>query len=198
MTTNRVSRRAALTVASIDIDDAWKPAPGKRDRGFLAPTPPVDALRQMAEDRLVAAGNSGRAGFVIDDASIVQSRENYVATFAVHLDVATSDGTRKGHAEARVLRSRNIKDDSSGGVRAELYDLVKQMMADMNVELEYQIRRSLHDYLQTAAPAAPVPGRVEQQDLAPPTPVLAPPPAAPIAPSRPAAVPFSSPTPLLR
>ena len=186
-----------LNVAVIDIDDAWKPAPGKRDRGFLAPTPPVDALRKMAEDRLVAVGNSGRAGFVIDDASIVQSRENYVATFAVHLDVGTSDGTRSGFAAARVLRSRNIKNDSPEGVRAELYDLVKQMMADMNVEFEYQIRRSLHAYLQTTAPAAPVPGRVEQQDLAPPTPVLAPPPTAP---SRPAAVPFSSPapTPLMR
>jgi hypothetical protein len=53
----------------------------------------------------------------------------------------------------------------------------------------------LHDYLLTGAPAAPAPGPVQQQDLAPPAPVLAPPAAAPAAPPRPSAMPFSSPAP---
>ncbi|MDR3660500.1 MAG: hypothetical protein P4L86_08885, partial [Mycobacterium sp.] len=167
--------RLRLNVASIDIDDSWTPDPGSRDQGFLAPTPPVAALRQMAQDRLVAAGTSGRATFVIDDASVVQSRDKYAGTFAAHLDISTSDGTRSGYTEARVLRTRNIDDDSPAGKRAELYGLIKQMMSDMNVEVEYQIRRSLHDYRLTGAPAAPGPGPVQQQDLAPPTPVLAPP-----------------------
>jgi hypothetical protein len=233
MTTNRVSRRAALTmlsftavylaacggpsvptsfvplgwdylprlklnVAVIDIDDSWKPR-GAQEKGFLAPTPPLDALRKMAEDRLVAAGMSGRAVFVIEDASIAQSRGAYVGSFAVRLDVSTSDGTRSGYAEARVVRRRAMNDDSPDGVRAGLYDIVKQMMSDMNVELEYQIRRSLRDYLQTTEPAAPEPAPVEHEDLAPPTstPAI---PAAPFAPPRPSAVPFSSPapTPLVR
>jgi hypothetical protein len=192
--------RLKLNVASIDIDDSWTPGNGRREQGSLAPTPPGDALRKMAEDRLLAAGTSGRAVFVIDDASIVQSRDKYAGTFAVHLDISTSDGTRSGYAEARVLRTRNIDDDSSEGERAELYDLIKHMMSDMNVEFEYQIRRSLHDYLLTGAPAAAAPGPVQQQDLAPPTPVLTPPATAPVAPSRPSAMPFSSPapTPLMR
>lgn len=197
-----------LNVASIDIDDSWAPGSGRRDQGMLAPTPPVEALRKMAEDRLVAAGTSGRAVFVIEEASIVQSRDKYAGTFAVRLDISTSEGTRSGYAEARVMRTRNIDDDSPGGKRAELYDLVKRMMADMNVELEYQVRRSLHDYLLTGAPVAPTPGPVQQQDLAPPTAVLAPPApvlappaaAAPAVPPRPSAMPFSSPapTPLMR
>jgi hypothetical protein len=200
--------RLRLNVASIDIDDSWTPPDtARRDQGFLAPTPPVEALRRMAEDRLVAGGTSGRATFVIDEAAIVQSRDKYAGTFAVHLDISSADGSRRGYAEARVLRTRNIDDDSPEGKRAELYDLIKQMMSDMNVEVEYQIRRSLHDYLLTGAPAAPGPGPVQQQDLAPPTPVLAPPtpvlappPVAPAAPPRPSAVPFSSPapTPLMR
>ena len=193
-----------LNVASIDIDDSWAPGSGRRDQGVLAPTRPVAALRKMAEERLVAAGTSGRAVFVIEEASIAQTRDKYACTFAVRLDISTSGGTRSGYAEARVLRTRNIDDDSPQGERAELYDLVKRMMADMNVELEYQIRRSLHDYLLTGAPAAPAPGPVQRQDLAPPAPVLAPP--APVlappaaAPPRPSAMPFSSPapTPLMR
>ena len=78
-----------LNVAAIDIDDSWTPRAGAREKGFLAPTPPVSALRKMAEDRLIPGGTSGRAVFVIDDASIVQTHENYLGSFAVHLDVTT-------------------------------------------------------------------------------------------------------------
>ena len=175
MTSNRVSRRAALTasllaplglpallaacggapaptsfaplgwdylphiklnVATIDIDNSWTPRAGTREVGFLAPTSPVQALRKMAEDRLIAGGSSGRAAFVIDDASIQQQGDDYAASFAVHLDISTSDGVRSGYAEARVSRRRSVRDDSPNGVRAELYNLVRQMMADMNVEFD--------------------------------------------------------------
>ena len=177
-----------LNVARIDTDDSWTPRAGTREKGFLAPTSPVEALRKMAEDRLIAGGSAGRALFVIDDASIQQVRDDYVGSFAVHLDVSTTEGTRSGYAEARVVRRRAIRNDSPDGVRAELYDLVKQMMADMNVEFEFQVHRSLRDYLQTTAPAAPEPGPVDRQELAPPAPET-------VAPSYPSATPFSSPAP---
>jgi hypothetical protein len=90
------------------------------------------------------------------------------------------------------MRTRSIDDDSIGGVRTELYGLIKQMMTDMNVEFEYQIRRSLHDFLLTGTPAAPGPAPVEQQNLAPPAPE---PTLVPVAPPRPAATPFASPAP---
>lgn len=230
MTTNLVSRRAALTaplltvlglaacgeeapppvfaplrwnylpplklnVARIDIDDSWTPRGGAREKGFLAPTPPVDALRRMAEDRLIAGGNAGRALFVIDDASIRQSRDDYQGSFAVHLDISTADGSRSGYAEARVTRQRAIQDDSPNGMRAELYDMVRQMMSDMNVEFEFRVQQSLRDDLQTTAPAAPPPGPVDQENLTPPSPELPLPPAEPTAPPRPSAVPFYRPAP---
>ena len=49
----------------------------------------------------------------------------------------------------------------SGGrirdIRPVLYDLTKGMMADMNVEFEYQIRRNLKNWLtESAAPDTPV------------------------------------------
>ena len=123
-----------LNVATVDVDTSWVSRAGSREKGFLAPTPPVDALRRMAEDRLIPGGASGRAVFVIDDASIVQLRESYQGNFAVHLDVLGPDGTRRGFATARVARTHVINDDSPNAVRSELYDMVKQMMSDMNVE----------------------------------------------------------------
>jgi hypothetical protein len=184
-----------LNAASVDIDDAWKPTPASHDLGQLAPTPPVVALSKMAEDRLVASGNSGKANFVIDSASLVKQGDNYLGRFAVHLDIVSGDGRRHGHAEARVTRSRKIDDDSREGTRTELYDMVKQMMSSMNVELEFQIRRALRDYLETTPTGAPPPsGPVEQQNLPPPTAGgLAAPSTA--APARPAAVPFAVPGP---
>jgi hypothetical protein len=183
--------RIRLNVASVTIDDSWTPRAGTREVGFLAPTPPVDALRRMAEDRLVAGGNSGRANFVVEDASIVQTRDSYAGTFAVRLDVTTSDGARSGFAEARVSRTRAIRDGSEAGTRAELYEMVNQMMTDMNVEFEYQIRRSLRDYLQATAPEAPEAGAVDTEQLSAPKGAPAVRPAA----TAPAAVPFASPAP---
>jgi len=158
-----------LNVATIDVDDSWRSKDPSRDVGGMSPLAPVASLRQMAEERLSAAGSSGRALFVIDDASVTKNRDRYIANFAVHLDVSTSDGTRSGFAEARVNRSRQIgQDDSMNGVRAELYQLVKQMMSDMNVEFEFQVRKSLKGYLQTTEGTAPAPASVQTQDLAPP------------------------------
>ena len=154
-----------LNVANIEIDDSWTPRNGGRQVGAMSPANPLDALRLMGQQRLVPRGTSGRARFVIEDASIVQTAGQYSGNFLVHLDVATSDGSRSGYAEARVSRSTAITDDSAAGRRAALYELTKQMMADMNVEFEYQVRRSLRDYLQSTDGTAPAPEAVQSQDL---------------------------------
>jgi hypothetical protein len=121
------------------------------------------ALRQMALDRLIAAGTLGRAVFVIDTAQIDRVPSGLQGVLAVHLDVLTTDGARAGFAEAQVSRSMVIQ----GGLRNTLYDLTRQMMDDMNVEFEFQVRRALRDWLQEAT-TAPPPPPVEQQEL--PTP----------------------------
>ncbi len=166
-----------LNVASIDIDDTWTPA---ADSGqhveYLSPVQPIDALRRMGQQRLVAAGSSGKARFVIEDASILQQPDSLYGSFAVRLDVSTANGTGSGFAEARVARSQPLDPDASDGGRAAAYQLVKHMMDDMNVEFEYQVRHSLSSYLQTSAGSAPVPPPVQAQPLAPPPGVsLAPP-----------------------
>jgi hypothetical protein len=157
-----------LNVATLDIDDSWAPRPESRDLGMISPTHPVAALRQMAQDRLLANGNSGHGLFVIDDASLVQFRDRYEGRLTVHLDVSTADNSRTGYAEARVMRTRTIENDAPNATRAELNELVTQMMADMNVELEFQVRRSLRSYLQQGVPRAPLPAPVQQEALPPP------------------------------
>ena len=151
-----------LNVAAIEIEDRYVPAPG--GPAALSPVPPVQALEQMARDRLRADGSSGRAVFVVDDASIVLVPGGLSGTMAVHLDVLTGDGRRAGYAEARVSQ---VYTGPTSDIRAVTYDLIKNMMDRMNVELEFQVRRTLGDWLQDTG-AAPPSAAVQQQDLGPP------------------------------
>jgi hypothetical protein len=161
-----------LDVAVVDIEDSWAPRPDSHDLGQVSPLHPVEALRQMARDRLLALGTAGHAEFVIDEASLVQFRDRYEGRMTVHLDVAGADGNRSGYAEARVTRSATIENDQPNAARAELNMLVSQMMSDMNVELEFQVRRSLRSLLQKGPQAAPLPAPVQKEELAPPPPAV--------------------------
>lgn len=158
-----------LNVARIDIDDSWVPTGNAQHLEYLAPTPPLDALRDMAQERLIPAGTSGRARFVIEDASIIEDNGNYLGNLAVELDLLNDDGTPRGKAEARVQAVRPVTDEEDQGVvRADLYALTRTLMDEMNVELEYQIRRSLAADLQPSTPTAPTPAPVDSQDLSAP------------------------------
>ena len=157
-----------LMVGTLTIEDhATQPA-GPDDLAPTAPVPPDQALQQMARDRLLAAGNSGTGVFTIDQASITGGGGGALdGRLAVHLDILTGNGGHAGYAEAHVTR-RFVPgaDTSDAGTRAQLYELTRQMMQDMNVEVEYQVRRSLRDWLVDAS-GAPASG-VDQQALPPP------------------------------
>ncbi len=159
-----------LNVSAIAIEDDYVPSPDAATLDSLAPDPPAAALRQMAEDRLGAYGTSGKAVFVIEDASLVRMGSELDGSFAVRLDVYSIDGTRAGFAEARVARTAPFP--SGSGLRLErpslklrqtLYDFTRQMMDSMNVEFEYQIRRTLGDWLIRGGQGAPPP--VQSQPL---------------------------------
>jgi hypothetical protein len=121
----------------------------------------------LIEDRLTAAGASGTAIVTIETAKIIRGGGGLQGTAAIRLDILGADGGKLGFAEARA--GRNITGIGSD-LRGALYDLTKQILDDMNVELEFQLRRSLSAYLQTTAPA-PAPAAVQQQDLSAPKPV---------------------------
>ena len=145
-----------LNVATVDVGDAPPPSPVEAQ----SPASAGQALRQMAADRLVPAGSLGRAVFVIDQAQVTRLSNQLDGLLAVRLDVLTTEGTRVGFAEARVSRSATTR----GNLRVALYDLTRQMLDDMNIEFEFQVRRSLRAWLQDAT-TAPAPAPVEQQEL---------------------------------
>ena len=143
-----------LNAASITIEQRFIPSGVGPDVTSQDPVPPIEALKSMANDRLQAFGTSNKAIFSILDASLMRESDGVVGSMAVSLALLDDSGTQLGYAEARV-QSRHtgrIRD-----LRPVLYDLTKDMMSDMNVEFEYQIRRNLKEWLTNgAAPDTPV------------------------------------------
>lgn len=158
----------ALNVATLEVQSQYVP-PGPPDVSQYDPAPPVAALRLMATERLKPVGSAGRAVFSIDDAAMVRSGDTITGAFSVTLNIYTSAGVRAGFAQATVTRQvTNV----GGDVPGALYTLTRQLMQQMNIEFEYQVRRSLRDWLVSAAPTPPA---VPPQGLVPPPPPVAPP-----------------------
>lgn len=157
-----------LNVSAIHIDQRFVPSGTAPDVSQFDPDPPVQALRAMAEDRLQALGNADLAVFVIADASLVRHGDTITGNLAVQLDIYNTPNTRAAYVQAGVSRTFTGDLDDLPG---RLYDITKQLMDQMNVEFEYQMRRSLGSWL---LPAGAVQAPVEQQPLTQ-TPSAAPP-----------------------
>jgi len=158
-----------LNVGLVDTEVQFVPGgPGSGDVSAYAPDPPVSALRRMAQERLVAAGDRARAVFIIRYASLVKNGDVYDGNIDVALDIFGPDNNRIGHVEARAYR----RHAGEGNLRSILHDMTRELMNALNVELEYQVRRNLRDWLVEPDAASPqnqtVPAPVERETLAPP------------------------------
>jgi hypothetical protein len=159
-----------LNVSTLQIEQRFVPSGVPPDVSQLDPAPPVQALRDMAQDRLQALGAADLAVFVIQDASLTRRDDTINGNFAVQLDIYNTPTTRAGYAQASVSSTYTGDLDDLAG---RLYDMTKTMMDRMNVEFEYQVRRSLASWL-LAAGAVQAP--VEQQPLTQTPPGTEPPP----------------------
>jgi hypothetical protein len=172
-------RQLRLNVGSVDVVDHSAP-PGPGDVSAQDPVSPDQVFNQLARDRLVAAGTAGRAVFTVDAATITQGDGGALnGVLAGHLAVFSDAGQQVADAEARVSR-QHVPGSEPENLRNNLYDMTRQMMDDMNVELEFQIRRSMRSWLvsNTAVPAPVTAGPLAPATPAVPVPA-APEPAAP-------------------
>ena len=154
-----------LNVASISVVDRGQPGLVPGDLSGRAPNPPDQLLKQMAHDRLIAAGSGGEGVFTIDRASILHEPGGILdGQLNVHLDVTSADGRRTGYAVAQVTRSYDPKRKHGNSDTPEnLNTLTNMMLVDMSKELESQIRNNLGNWLVTGQ--AQVPGGIVAQPL---------------------------------
>lgn len=169
--------RLRLDVAEVLVDDRIPP-PAPADRGPRVPVPPAAYLRAIARDRLLAEGTGGRAVATLQRAEVLEVRlptrgslfttevdTRYDGRMAMRVELIDADGAPAGFAEAEVRRAREVLQNVDAAGRLRVVQAIARDLADaMNVEIEFQVRRSLRDRLAEGARPA-VPERVEQEDL---------------------------------
>ncbi len=156
-----------LNVAVVHVEEHFVSS-GRGVVSASAHPPLIEALRQMAQDRLLAAGTTGHAVLIIKRADILQTGRSLDGQMDVELALFGPNTIRVAYAEAQVYRRQG----NASTAREALHEMTRQMMDAINVELEFQARRNLRDWLLPAdaprAPADTIPAPVDRQELLPP------------------------------
>lgn len=152
-----------LNVASVEIVENYVPPLRGPNIEHLFPQPPSQVARRWAEDRLRALGTEGRAQFVIDTASVVETRlkvetglrgavtidqaTRYDATLTVTLEIRNDRGFRQAFATASAERSQTVPEDLTVNERRAIqHQLIEDVMIDLNATLEAKIAEFLSAY----------------------------------------------------
>ncbi|GBQ07414.1 hypothetical protein [Saccharibacter floricola] len=151
-----------LNVGQIDISN--RVTFDKHDIAAQSPTSPVTNLERMAQDRLKTTGVTGNAHFTVLKADITKTHgwRQLSGTFSVQLTLDDPAQQHHGQIIATVHQSRSFSSKTSH--QNNLYTLNQALMDDMNVELEYQLRKHCSEWL-TDATGTPLNAKVQSQDL---------------------------------
>jgi hypothetical protein len=163
-----------LNVLDIEVVE---PALGPTFRVDLpAPLSPVTQAVRMGRERLVPVGTTGRARFIVDSAMLTREAATAGGMFSqqsdrlnvmihVRVEILDGAGNRVGFTEAEVRRSATVIVEGPNGQSRAADQIVRQAMDDLNVEFEFQLRRSLRDWIMTGDPGVVPPTVVQQENL---------------------------------
>ena len=157
--------RLQLDVAAIDIKDEFQPSFRVPNVEHLFPVTPEHAAENWAKDRLQAVGTTRRARVRIIDASVKEvelpktqgltgafttdQAERYDAAIEMSIDIMSDRGFPERTASAKATRSQSVAEGITPNDREQVwYNMTKALMADLNQELEKQMRANFGNYLQ--------------------------------------------------
>lgn len=151
----------------IEIAQDFRPPLAPPNVEHLFAQQPVDVLRRWAGDRLAVSGRGERyLRFVITDAHVTETQlprqtgvratftneqaQRYDGRIEASLEVRQLRGNfRDGFAAATATRSRSVAENISLNDRERVwYEMVEQMMGDINAELDRQIRANMQRFMQ--------------------------------------------------
>ncbi len=138
-----------LTVSNVIFTNSYVPDPPAATLISQDPAPPADTVMAMAQHRLVANGTPGTATFTLETASIEAVGDNYVGNISIRLDVVSADGRKTGYTTAAVSVTQPLPDSDAtpNEVQGVLYSVTKQLMDQLNVQLQYQIQHNIGSWV---------------------------------------------------
>jgi hypothetical protein len=148
----------SLRVASVNVQNVYVPSADDATLIGEAPEAPANALLDMLNRRLIPSGAPGTATVTVEMASLDETGGNLTGTLSVRVDLTGPRGAT-GFTEANVSHTQAAPDsDAPEDMRAALYGLTKNLMDQMNVQLQYQLQHDLAPWVvyNTGAAAAAV------------------------------------------
>ena len=153
-----------LDVAEVAVEQSYEPPGTAPNVEHLFPARPAAAAKAWARGRLVAAGPTGRARYIVRQASVVETpletqggltgavtidqSERYDALIVVEIQIIAADGSTVGTATVEARRSRTVPENASLNERERAwYDMTKDLMADLDAQLDQTIKAVLFKYL---------------------------------------------------
>ncbi|HYH18427.1 MAG TPA: hypothetical protein VD995_07385 [Azospirillum sp.] len=152
-----------LNAAAIDVVDNHRPSGGGKHIEQTAPTPPAEAVRRWAAERLQAGGRQGAVRVTVRDASIIETQlpttqgvkgyftNDQAQRYDGRLDVEIAGeapiaggGSFRGVTKATVTASATVAENVSLADReATLQELTRRMADQLNARLDAGIRKDL-------------------------------------------------------
>jgi hypothetical protein len=146
-----------IDAAAVDIERQFRPTLRPPNVEHLFPVSPERAMENWARDRLQATGTSRRVRVRIVDASVrevelprtggvrgaftTDQAQRYDATVEMSVDIMGERGFAERSVTAKAARSRSVPENITPNDRELVwYQLTKELMADLDIELERQIR----------------------------------------------------------
>jgi hypothetical protein len=151
-----------LNVVELEVAE---PAPGAVRVSEPAPARPEAEMRRMAEERIIPMGTQGRARFLTSAAVFTRdgpvpgtgrAGERLSCRLLCRLEILGAEGAPVAFVEAEARRNRTVPDGTSTAARLRAAEeIVRGTMDDLNVEFEFQIRRTLRPWLVEGQPTPP-------------------------------------------
>jgi hypothetical protein len=155
-----------IDAATVEIVRQFRPTLQPPQVEHLFPVPPERAMENWALDRLQPTGTTRRLRVRIIDASVKETElprtsgvrgafttdqaQRYDATAEMTVDLLGERGFAERTVAAKASRSRSVPEDITPNEREHVwYELTQALMADLDAELERQIRANFGFYLQS-------------------------------------------------
>jgi hypothetical protein len=157
--------RLRLDAAAIDVQDDFHASFRAPNVEHLLPVSPEHAMMNWVRDRLEATGTTRRVRVRIIDASVKESdlprtkgltgafttdqAQRYDATAEMAVDILNERGFPERTVTAKATRSQSVAEGITPNQRDQAwYALTKDLMAELDRELERQMRVNFTFYVQ--------------------------------------------------
>jgi hypothetical protein len=153
-----------IDAAALDVERVFRSTLRTPHVEHLFPVSPEQAMEQWARDRLQPVGTTRRIRVRILDASVKEielprtpglrgafttdQAQRYEATAELTVDLMGERGFPERSITAKAFRSRTVPENITPNDRERIwYELTEALMADLDAELEKQIRANFGFYV---------------------------------------------------